>query len=331
MSRGQSLLRTIDRLTMHQTLACLGAVGLGALAGAFLPSAASVASSLVTPLLILLLFTTFIDIPLRTLAPATANLRFAAVVLMTNFLIVPLLVWALHTVVPLPASVAVPVLIVLLTPCIDYVIVFTGMAGGASGKLLALTPVLMIVQILLLPVWLGVIAGDSAPALITPGPFLTALTLFIVLPLAAALLVQLGSARSRIVHGVRGAASTAMLPLMLLTLFAVAASEVRSIVPHLPDLGSVAVVCVLFAAVMTLIGWGLGAWSLAEVGERRALIFTGVTRNSLVMLPLVRAVDGDGLGTAAVVTQTLVELLVMVVLVRIVPRLVPDTAMSENR
>ena len=56
----------------------------------------------------------------------------------------------------------------------------------------------------------------------------------------------------------------------------------------------------------------------------RALVFTGATRNSLVVLPLALALGDDYALTAAViVTQTLVEVLGMVVYVRVVPRLVP--------
>ena len=46
-----------------------------------------------------------------------------------------------------------------------------------------------------------------------------------------------------------------------------------------------------------------------DVGESCALMFTSVTRNSLVVLPLVLALPvGYGLAPAVVVTQTLVEL-----------------------
>ena len=54
-------------------------------------------------------------------------------------------------------------------------------------------------------------------------------------------------------------------------------------------------------------------------------MFTGATRNSLVVLPLALALGDDYALTAAViVTQTLVEVLGMVVYVRAVPRLVPS-------
>lgn len=57
-----------------------------------------------------------------------------------------------------------------------------------------------------------------------------------------------------------------------------------------------------------------------DVGESRALVFTSVTRNSLVVLPLALALpDGYELVPAVVVTQTLVELTGMVVLTRVVP------------
>jgi ACR3 family arsenite efflux pump ArsB len=51
-------------------------------------------------------------------------------------------------------------------------------------------------------------------------------------------------------------------------------------------------------------------------------MFSVATRNSLVVLPLALALPPSlGLAPLAVVTQTLVELVAMVVLVRLVPRL----------
>lgn len=62
-----------------------------------------------------------------------------------------------------------------------------------------------------------------------------------------------------------------------------------------------------------------------EVPASRAAIFTGATRNSLVVLPLAVALP-DNLAVAAVVlvTQTLAEVLGMVTYVRFIPRLVPQ-------
>lgn len=64
-----------------------------------------------------------------------------------------------------------------------------------------------------------------------------------------------------------------------------------------------------------------------DVGESRALVFTSVTRNSLVILPLALALpSGYALAPAVVMSQTLIELTGMVVLTRVVPGwLLPDT------
>ena len=63
----------------------------------------------------------------------------------------------------------------------------------------------------------------------------------------------------------------------------------------------------------------------ADTPGRRALVFSGATRNSLVVLPLALALPaGYELAAAVVVTQTLVEVVGMVVYVRVIPNLIPS-------
>ena len=62
-----------------------------------------------------------------------------------------------------------------------------------------------------------------------------------------------------------------------------------------------------------------------EVAERRAVVFSGVTRNSLVVLPLAFALPSTFAITPLVVaTQTLVELVAMIVMIALVPRIVTE-------
>jgi ACR3 family arsenite efflux pump ArsB len=75
-----------------------------------------------------------------------------------------------------------------------------------------------------------------------------------------------------------------------------------------------------FLVVMAVLGmvsaraFGLGT------KEGRALLFTGATRNSLVVLPLALALPAAfDLTPAVVVTQTLVELAGLLIYVRVVP------------
>ncbi|MGB7363451.1 MAG: arsenic resistance protein, partial [Rhodococcus sp. (in: high G+C Gram-positive bacteria)] len=67
------------------------------------------------------------------------------------------------------------------------------------------------------------------------------------------------------------------------------------------------------------------------VPATRALVFSGATRNSLVVLPLALALPPAlSLAAVVVVTQTLVELIGMVLYVRYVPRLVPDAVPDDS-
>ena len=219
------------------------------------------------------------------------------------------------------------VLMVLLTPCIDYVVAFTHIARGDAKPLRAATPFLLLAQMLLLPVYLGLLLGPSASAIISPAPFLHAFLYLIAAPLVLAGLTQLLAARTR--AGARVVAAMAWLPvpmtaLLLLVVFA-------AVTPRLGDaLGDVAQavpVYLAFAAVAPCVGFAVSRLFRLAAGAARAVIFSASTRNSLVVLPLAFAVPDNGaLVAAIIVTQTLVELASEVVYIRWVPLLAPAAA-----
>ncbi|WP_241831993.1 hypothetical protein [Parafrankia soli] len=66
--------------------------------------------------------------------------RFLAATLTVNFLAVPLVVAAMFPFLPDNQALRLGVLLVLLCPCVDYVIVFSGLAGARNQQLLAATP-----------------------------------------------------------------------------------------------------------------------------------------------------------------------------------------------
>lgn len=226
--------------------------------------------------------------------------------LVANAVVVPPVAIGLSRWVADDRGLLVGVLLVLLTPCIDYVVVFTGLAGGARAQMLAATPLLMVAQMLLLPGYLWLAAGPEVLAVVEAGPFLHAFLVLVLAPLAAAALVQ-GLRRRRPTGRaarVEGAVAGAMVPLMAATLAAVVGSQIAAV----------------GAQALTLVR--LVPLYLAFVGA--AVVFSVTTRNSLVVLPLALALPGAlALAPLAVVTQTLVELVALVVLVRLVPVLVP--------
>ena len=315
-------------LERHQVALYLAGIAAGAVVGWAAPGADAWAV-LVEPVLALLLLATFLAVPFAALGAGLRDGRFLGALLVLNFVVVPAVVFGLSRFVAHDDALLVGVLLVLLAPCVDYVIAFTALAGGAAERLLAAAPLLMLVQLVVLPVLLRVVAGEAPVAAVDVGPFVRALVLLILAPLALAALLQWGTARGR--GGVRRTAAgvvrgctAAMVPLMVVTLFTVVASQIRGVGERLPALAAVVPLFAAFAAVMVALGVVAARWARLDVPAGRALVFSGVTRNSLVVLPLALALPASlDPAPLVVVTQTLVELGAMVSLVRLVPRLLP--------
>jgi arsenite transporter len=186
---------------------------------------------------------------------------------------------------------------------------------------------LMLLQLLLLPVYLLLFVGPELVEVVDVAPFVEAFLLLIVLPLALAVVTQLLSRRFAFARLVERAMSAAMVPLMMLTLAVVVASQIEAVRSQLGLLIVVVPLYVVFLVVMPLVGLGAARLFRQDVPSTRAMIFSGATRNSLVVLPLALALpDSLALVAVVIVTQTLVELLGMVVYVRLIPRLVPGSS-----
>ncbi|MGA1835367.1 bile acid:sodium symporter [Herbiconiux sp. 11R-BC] len=306
----------------HQIPLYLAALAIGGLAGSFAPAAAPALTVAINPVLGLLLFATFLGVPVIEVARSFRDIRFLGTVLVVNFVVVPAVALGLSRFVADDRALLVGLLLVLLAPCVDYVIVFTGLAGGAKARLLAAVPVLMLLQIVLLPVYLVLFAGSETAGLIDLAPFVEAFLVLIVAPLAAAALVQAIARRHRAGRAIESAAASAMVPLMMLTLAVVVASQIAAVGGEAVALARVVPLYAAFLAVMLGVGLAAGRLVGLDAAATRALVFSGSTRNSLVVLPLALALPAAlDLAPLAVVTQTLVELVGMVVFVRLVPRL----------
>ncbi|RST20892.1 arsenic resistance protein, partial [Streptomyces sp. WAC04770] len=118
---------------------------------------------------------------------------------------------------------------------------------------------------------------------------------------------------------------TTMVPLMAATLLVVVASQVPKLGGNLTDVAAVIPFYAAFLVVMAFAGKAVARAFRLDVPGGRAVVFSGATRNSLVVLPLALSLpDAYAIAAVVVVTQTLVEVIGMVVCVRAVPRLLPS-------
>lgn len=195
---GQVNMTTKERIQRNQigiyAVAVLIAVGIGL----GRPGLAPFLEPLINPVLAILLYVTFLEIPFVRIRRALANRRFMTAALGMNFLVVPAVVWGLTWFLPQELAVLIGALMVLLTPCIDYVITFTELADGDAEQVTAATPALMLLQLLLLPLYLWLFMGDQVAAAVEPGPFVEAFLLIIALPLALAWRTEVWAERAHV-------------------------------------------------------------------------------------------------------------------------------------
>ncbi len=297
----------------------LCAACLGLAAGTLAPAATGRLEVLVWPTLALLLYATFVQVRVTRLERGVVDARFLAAVLLGNFVVLPALVWSLLPLAGDDAAVRVGVLLVLLVPCTDWFLTFSHLAGGDTRKAIAVTPILLVVQMALLPVYLALFLGQAFGELVAAGRVATVFVTLIVVPFAAAWFTQrvLDTRRSD-----RVAARLASLPVVLLAgvMFLLAASQVGLVLDSTGVLARLLVVYSLFLAGAGLAGVLLGRLMRLDAPGRTTTVFSLATRNSFVVLPFALALPGGfELAVVAVVLQSLVELFGMIIYLRIVP------------
>jgi ACR3 family arsenite efflux pump ArsB len=308
----------------HQVSIYFGAVIVAA-AAAMLAPALGALESAISPTLAVMLFATFLQVPLADLGKAFREFRFMSALLVANFIAIPVAVALLVQLLPPDLLLRLGVLIVLLTPCIDYVVTFSHLGRADARALLAATPLLLGVQMLLLPVYLGPLLGEAGRGLIQIEPFVHAFVWLIAVPLFLAGVIQAWARRSSAGARVGNALGLLPVPATAVVLFVV----VCSVVPQLDAARASAIqavpIYVAFAALVPFVGLAVGRLFRLPAAGSRAVAFSAATRNSLVVLPLGLAVRGAApIVPAVIVTQTLVELLSELVYVRFMPKIGKD-------
>ncbi|AZF19099.1 arsenic resistance protein [Pseudomonas sp. R3-52-08] len=315
---------TRDTLEHNQIPVYFGAILLAALCGVFAPSFAQGLSVLITPAIAVLMYAMFLQIPFLDLRRSWGSKRFMAALLLANFILVPLLVWALTRGLLEHPALLVGALLVLLTPCIDYVVVFTHIGKGDSRLVLAATPLLLLMQLALLPVYLGSMLGAQSGVVIAVGPFIQAFLCLIVAPMLLAALTLLLARRSTRISRWNSTWAWLPVPAMALVLFVVIGSQITSVIRDIGVLLPVLAIYAGFVLLAPLMGMLAARLFALPAASARAVTFSASTRNSLVVLPLALALPEGvrGLAATAVILQTLVELVAQLIYIRLIPALV---------
>lgn len=310
-----------ESLEKFQVIIYLAAIGTGLGVGIRFPGDVAILDVMLWPVLGVLLYTTFTQVPLAHLRAAFADARFMAAAVVGNFMLLPIVVGGLMLLMPDDPAIRLGVLLVLLVPCTDWFITFTYLGGGDTRLAIAFSPISLLLQIILLPVYLWLFLGGDLVVTLARGEMLMVFAGLILLPLFAAYVtekwVERGDGRSNLLNWL----AWFPVPLLAIVVFSIAATQVNLIMATTFILGWL---LLIFAAFLIIAGWMarlLASWFALLPLQGRALAFSLGTRNSFVVLPLALALPSPyELAVVVIVFQSLVELLGMIVYLWVVPK-----------
>ncbi|XFA73414.1 hypothetical protein RYO59_001660 [Thermosynechococcaceae cyanobacterium Okahandja] len=279
-----------------------------------LPHIANVAT---VPLLAIMLYATFLLMPLQQIGRAIRNPKVTLVSLGINFLWTPVLAWGLGAVFlrNMP-DLWVGFIMLMVTPCTDWYLIFTSLSGGDVPLAIALLPLKLILQIILLPIYLLVFAGtlvESNPQILVESILWVLMVPFLIAFLSRqwavhwwgeAWLQQQGSKISALQMGCLNIAIVAIFTGESRVLF----ERPSLLLQLLPPVA-------LFFLINFGVAQSLGRWLRLSYATSVCLTYTTLARNSPLSLAIAASAFPDRpLITLALVIGPLIELPILMVI-----------------
>lgn len=290
--------------------AALAGLGLG-----HVPLVASQAAGVILPLLMLMLTGVFLQVPLRNFASALQGRRVAMASVVVNFgwtpLFAGLLGWLFLSDQP---AVLIGFVMLMVTPCTDWYLVFTAMSKGNVPLSTALLPINLVLQLLLLPVFLLVLSGAVFP--LDWSLIVQSIGLVLVLPFLMATVLRYVVVR----YGMESWLEDSALPvvqsgqtaLLALAIVAVFASEGRAITEQPEVLVSLLLPITLFFGSNLALAYLVSRWLKSSYADFVSLTYLTLARNSPIALAIaVVAFAAEPLVALALVIGPLIELPVL--------------------
>jgi len=317
-----------EMIERHQAWAYLIAVVLGLVVGWTSPLGDRVPDGVIWALLGVLLYATFTQTPLTHLSDVFRDRRFMSALLTGNFLVMPAITALLVLALPDNDALKLGVLLVLLMPCTDWFVTFTHLGKGDSTRAIAATPVLLIAQLALLPLYLWFFLGNQFDVNLEIGRhLLPAFAGLIIVPLILAFLTEKWAEKSEKATGLIRSMGLMPVPLLTVVLFIISMTQVSQIDSTGALIWALMIVFPAYLFAAALVGKTLQRAFRLPVATGRTVIFSLGTRNSFVVLPLALSMpEAWATAVVVIVVQSLVELFGMMFYLRWVPsRLLPNT------
>ncbi|MFC0561744.1 arsenic resistance protein [Halalkalibacter alkalisediminis] len=244
------------------------------------------AEFLIIPLLVSMLYITFLQIPFEEIKMAFCNKKFTFTTMIINFIWTPVLAWLLATLFLADhPALYIGFIMLMVTPCTDWYLIFTKIARGNVALSVAILPLNLILQVILLPLYL--LMFDGTTEVIELKYLIESIVMVLFLPLALTFLTKM-LLRNKQQLRERLIARLNMLPILFLSLAIVAmfAAQGQLLLEHLSLLWQISIPILLFFALNLIIGQKVGKLMQFSSSDRASLNLTTLARNSPIALAI---------------------------------------------
>ena len=173
----------------------------------------------------------------------------------------------------------------MVTPCTDWYLVFTGIAKGNVALSAAILPVNLILQILLLPLYLFLFSGTAGAV---EWSFLMESILFVLLfPLLLAIATKAICSKSPwLIENLTAKLSALPMVFLSLAIAAMFASQGSLLLGNLELMGQLLLPLLLFFAVNFIVSQNTGKLLKFSYADKASLSLTTLARNSPIALAI---------------------------------------------
>lgn len=295
---------------LGSTLLLLGAIVLGALLGSLAPGIGSFAGSAIDYVVLTLVFLLFFEMRIEAIVRAWGNARFILIAWLTNFVAIPLIGYAIASIVlngkPLFFT---GLIIYFMAPCTDWFLGFTRMARGNTSLGAALLPINMASQLLLYPVYLRLFTSEE---IVSRSRDLSGTLIeWFLVPFTLAILLHQALRRALPVKRFETTRETAgrATPFVIAVLvFLIFAANIGTIREHLSTFALILLAVFLFFVTTYLLGEAISRFAKLDYPEHALFTMTTAARNAPLMLGVTTiALPDQPLVYAALIIGMLVE------------------------
>lgn len=236
--------------------------------------------------LVLMLFFVFLGVDIKKITKSFTDLRFSVSALLINFLWTPIFSFALARIFfPGNTSLQTGFIMLMVTPCTDWYLIFTALANGNVALGSSILPLNLMLQIILLPVFLFIFVGQKVS--FGAGLAVQSILFVLVIPLAAACMVKLISGKAAVnLEKILAKNDAVQFVLLCLAIVSMFASEGSTLIDNLNIFVKLLFPLVIFFAVNLFLSLFTGKKLKLPFRDVVPLVFTTSARNSPVALAI---------------------------------------------